>query len=315
MVASTNKTDLGYIKEVIPGTTPATPALQLLPVVGNELIDEITTAVSEAIRSDRQTDDLIVVDADITGSIPFELSYEAYLPLIEALLQGTPDTGTPGERTTRNGANVPDSFTFQKIASVDGVPFYQNFRGAQVSQVVLDFETGSILTGTMDIAARTAEGSAVEITGQTLVPIADYTLLNSVTSVSSINLTGLPVTTEFNSLSLTINNNINQAKAIGTLGAAALESFTLEVMGDIEIYFEDLTAYNLFKSASEFSVQIILADGVNNQIEITMPKCKFEALASPVPGKDEFLFQSGSFRALRDGTEDYMIEFKFVDAP
>jgi hypothetical protein len=312
MVASTNTTDLGYILESTPGTTPATPAFQLLPVVGNELIDEISTAVSEAIRSDRQTDDLIIVDADVTGSIPFELTYTAWQPLMEALLQGVTDTGTPGERTTQNGVEVPDSFTFQKTVNVAGTPYYYNFRGAQVGAMTFNFETGSILTASMDIVARSAEGTATAITGQSNTPIADYTLMNSVTS-ASIAVTGLPVTTEFNSMALTINNNINQAKAIGTLGAVDLASFTLEITGDIEIYFEDLSAYNLFKAASEFSVVITLTDGAGNIIDITLPKCKFESLSGPIPGKDEFLFQTGSFRALRD-TADYMVEFKFTDA-
>jgi hypothetical protein len=44
------------------------------------------------------------------------------------------------------------------------------------------------------------------------------------------------------------------------------------------------------------------------------PKCKFETLEAPVPGKDEFLFANGTWRALRDATDDYMVQFTFIDA-
>jgi len=44
-----------------------------------------------------------------------------------------------------------------------------------------------------------------------------------------------------------------------------------------------------------------------------MPKCKFESLDTPIAGKDSFLMQSGSFKALRDATSNYMIKLTRID--
>jgi len=389
MVTSTNRTDLAYVEEVTPGTTPVTPTFQSLPVTGNGLQTQIATAVSEAIRNDRQTDDLIAVDEDSTGSTPFELTFEAWSPFLVALLQGLAPTvlnvsgsdvsvtsGTNTYTTSgavdfstltpnmfvnvsgftdaanngpkqvvsstatdlivtdvnlvtvgagdavsfdaasyRNGAEAAQTYSFRKsVEPSGGVESIFYFRGCEIGQMVFNYETAAILTGSMDIIGLTSEGTITPIAGETITDVASYSLMNSVTSVASIEVTGLPVSTEFMTLNLSINNNINPAKAIGTLGAIDLASFTLDPTGDIEIYFEDLSAYNLFRASQSFSLSIALVDAVGNTIVMSMPYCKFETLEEPIPGKDEFMMQNGTFRALRDPTYDYTLQFDIIPA-
>jgi len=293
MVTSTNRTDLAYVAEVTPGTTPPAPAFQSLPVTGIGLQTEIATAVSEAIRNDRQIDDLVLVDENIQGSTPFELTFEAWSPLMIALVtQGTStyssagtvnfsslepgmfvniqgfanaanngpkevvsstatdlivtDTGlvsqASGDPVTfeaasyRNGAEEAQAFTFRKgISPAGGTESIFYFTGCEVSQMTFGFNTAEILTATMDIMGLASDATTTPIAGETIVPVVNYALMNSVTSVASIDVGGLPAQTEFQSLNLTINNNITGAKAIGTLGAFDLASFTLDATGDVEL--------------------------------------------------------------------------------
>lgn len=387
MVTSTNRTDLAYVAEVTPGTTPPTPAFQSLPVTGIGLQTEIATAVSEAIRNDRQIDDLVPVDENIQGSTPFELTFEAWSPLMIALLQGGAgvavnlsgsdvdvtqgtstyqssgavnfSTLTPGmfvniqgfaneanngpkevvsstatdlivtdpnlvsqvsgdpvtfdAASYRNGAEEAQAFTFRKgISPSGGTESIFYFNGCEVSQMTFAFETAAILSATMDIMGLSSEATTTPIAGETIVPVVNYSLMNSVNSVVGIEVGGLPATTEFQTMNLTINNNITGAKAIGTLGSFDLASFTLDATGDVELYFEDLSAYNLFKAAGNFSLAIAMKDAVGNCIVISMPNCKFESMEEPIPGKDEFLFQTATFRALRDPVLDYMVQFDLI---
>jgi len=389
MVTSTNRTDLAYVAEVTPGTTPPTPAFQSLPVTGIGLQTEIATAVSEAIRNDRQIDDLVPVDENIQGSTPFELTFEAWSPLMIALLQGGAgvavnlsgsdvdvtqgtstysssgavnfSTLTPGmfvniqgfaneanngpkevvsstatdlivtdqnlvsqvsgdpvtfdAASYRNGAEEAQAFTFRKgISPSGGTESIFYFNGCEVSQMTFAFETAAILSATMDIMGLSSEATTTPIAGETIVPVVNYSLMNSVNSVVGIEVGGLPATTEFQTMNLTINNNITGAKAIGTLGSFDLASFTLDATGDVELYFEDLSAYNLFKAAGNFSLSIAMKDAVGNCIVISMPNCKFESMEEPIPGKDEFLFQTATFRALRDPVLDYMVQFDLIPA-
>jgi len=389
MVASTNKTSLAYDKETVFGTTDATPTFTLLPTTGGSPANNIVTAVSDVIRSDRQTDDLIVVDGDINGDVNFELSYAPYADFMQSVLMnaaapraiaittatndGTVDntivgkagiealvetgdvfrltsvadstidgeytcsaTGTdeitvyPATGATtaltdvvitatgisKNGSSPIEGYTIRKIATNVATPYYWYYRGCAINSMNLNFATGSILNGTFGIVGLTEETRAIVLTGETAdVPVPAYSILNSVSSVGVIRIGGVTVgTCSFASLDLTLDNQINPAKAIGTLGACDLSAYSLMVTGNTEVYFADLELYNKFVAAESFSVTIILKDGDDNAIGVDMPKCKFESLDTPISGKDAFLMQSGSFKALRDTVNDYMIKLSRIDA-
>jgi len=392
MAVTTNYTDIAYIEETEVGITPDTPQFQLLPTTGGSPVSNVTTATSEVIRSDRQTDDLVVVDADITGDINYELSYTPYKPFLLALLQqdtiasnitlaavsgsyttdpniltgtgiegivaigdvftltgsvtevdvnGTAYTMTgslqadeisispPLDKNfvdfadaqldittiSKNGYDEPKSYTFRKTVD-DGTSVYRwYYRGVRVSSMNFNFATGSILNGSFSIKGLTEETTDAILAGeQTDLDVETYTIMNSVSSVGTIYFEGVNLgTCSFSSLDLTYDNQIESAKSIGTLGACATSSYSVNITGNVEVYFKDLTLYNKFKDADSFGITIVLSDGDDNAIGINMPKCKFETLDTPISGKDAFLMQSGSFKALRDATEDYMFKLSLVD--
>lgn len=391
-ISSTNYADFSYIEEAMEvgaGTTPDTPAFQRLPVTSIGLSDSISTEQSKVIRSDRRTDDLVIVDTEVGGDNDFELSYAPFKPILIALMQyGTPvtvnmsgttfaitsstitDSGngfiaagivpgmfikvagftgntannriyrvttvaagvigvyptpaandTAGELVTiksemiRDGAAAPTSFTFRKQVNAPGgtdAIFY--YRGCQINSMSFNFETGALLTGSMNIVGLSSEGTSSAIAGETFTDVPAYDIMNSVSSIAEIDFEGLPAGTEFSSLNLTINNQIAQAKAIGTLGAAALASFSWDIAGDFEIYFQDTAIYNLYKASTSFKVAITLQDTSGNSMVIYLPKAKFETMSQPVDGKDNFLMESGSLRALRDSTTNMMAQVCFFPA-
>jgi len=389
MVASSNLTSLAYDKETVFGTTDATPTFTLLPTTGGSPSNNISTAVSDVIREDRQTDDLIVVDGDIAGDVNFELSYAPYEDFMNSVLMnaaaartialtlvdndGTADntiladagiesdilvgdvfrlasvadstidgeytciaSGTdqvtifPATGATTaltdltvdatgiqvNGASPIEGYTIRKKADNAGTPYYWYYRGCAINSMNLKFATGSILNGTFGIIGLSEETRTAILTGETAdTPIPAYSILNAVSSIGVIRIGGVTLgTCSFASLDLTIDNQINAAKAIGTLGACDLSAYSLMVTGNTEVYFSNLDLYNKFVAAESFSVTIILTDGLGNTIGIDMPKCKFESLDTPIAGKDSFLMQSGSFKALRDSVNNYMIKLSRVDA-
>jgi len=387
-ITSTNYTDISYIKEATAGDTPATPTFQIIPTKGSSLQGNTTTVVSEVIRSDRQIDDLIVVDQEVNGAIEYELSYKPYKPLLESLLQSTAITGTlsaqvdvaftittnvidtggtdlsalkagqyilvsgatnsenngtfqlnidatasaltltstaglvtesAGASVTitansfRNGVEAPDNYTFLKHITGTTTPVLMYYRGCQISSASMNFETGSVLGGSMNVLGLTEDVTETAIIGQTKDEPPAYTLLNSVSSLV-FESTGLSADTTFQSMNLTIDNNINSAKAIGVLGSADLASFTLNVTATINVYFEDKVAYDAYLQSTSFSIAAIATDGDDNKLIISMPYCKFETLESPVPGKDNFFMLSGSLRALRDPIKNYTVQIDMIDA-
>ncbi len=386
-ITSTNFTSLGYELEVTAGTTPATPAFDTLPTTGGAPQSNLTTAVSEVIRSDRMIDDLVLVDSEVSGSVNYELSYAPYKPIVTSLMRKTAvDVSFSGALTSVNadskftgaalttgtniavgqmvhingfvntaingtyrvtavtatdltvdpapaadealgsgglinatvvvnGAEAMDTYTFcKRVTGITNTAYFY-YKGCAISAMNMSFETGSILNGSFDVFGRTETATETEITDSTYPEPPDYTLLNAVNSVVSIDIEGLTAGSPFMSMNLNINNNTTGAKAIGTLGSYDVADFGFEVTGDVDLYFEDLVTYNKFINSESFSVTFVLEDGDNNRIACYMPKCKFESLESPIDGKDNFLMQNGSFRALRDADLEYMLQFSFYTAP
>lgn len=385
MVASTNYTDLAYDKETVFGTTDGTPTFTLLPTTGGSPVNNISTAVSEVIRSDRQTDDLVVVDGDISGELNYELSYAPYEDFIESVLMNTTtraislstvtnngtidatiignagieavclvgdvvrlasitdssingeyiitalgtdevtldrDTGATAALTDLtvvaddirvNGASPIQGYTIRKKVEDAGTPYYFYYRGCAVNSMSFNFATGSILNGSVGIVGLTEEARTTVLTGETAdTPTPAYSIMNSVSSVALIDIAGVSAT--FSSLDISIDNQINAAKAVGTLGAIDLAAFSVMISANAEVYFSSLDLYNKFLAATSFSITLIMTDSDGNTIAINMPKCKFETLDTPISGKDAFLMQSGTIKALRDTTGNYMVKITRIDA-
>jgi len=390
-ITSTNYTDISYIEEVTPGTTPATPTFQILPTKGGSPQGNITTAVSEVIRSDRQTDDLVVVDSDVAAEVNFELSYTPYKPLLTSLLQGAAATvinissasdiaaafGSPSSFTSsstdfvtaglkvghffqvagfvdsanngvfkatsvatnavevsqtlvtesapasvdvsatvvRNGAETPVTYSILKRVQGANAPYYFYYNGCIASAASFRVESGAILDGSISFIGREEDSTDTAKSGQTLTAIPAYTIMNAVSSVLEVEMTAVTgQDTRFSTMDMAINNNVEAAKAVGTLGAFDLASFSLDVTADMNIYFEDIAIYTAYKNSSSFSIGVVYEDGDGNRIAISMPYCKFESLDTPIDGKDAFFMANGTVRGLRDPVNNYMVQFSFMPA-
>lgn len=305
--ATTNYTDLSYVEEVTPGVIPTSPQFQLLPTTGGALALTITTEVSEVIRSDRQIDDLVPVDAEVMGDINYELSYAPWKPLILELLR-TAEVANP----YKNGSEAPKTYTFCKRIIVGDVTNYFYYKGCVIGSMSFNFATGSRLTGVLNLVGRDEDATTTPLGGQGFIDVPNYAIMNSVNNLM-ITMTGLSATTCFQKLDLTIANNSTGAKCIGIFGASDVQDFALDVTGSIETYFEDLDLYTKFLDSQAFSVSITLTDSMGNVIDIDMPRCKFEELSVPIPGRNQFLSMPGSIRALRDSVTNSTIQFAFTD--
>lgn len=88
-LAISNRAKLQYIAESVFGETPATPEFDVLRYNGESLNYNINNIISDEIRSDRMTSDLIQVQADSSGDINFELSYGVFDDFFQGGLAST----------------------------------------------------------------------------------------------------------------------------------------------------------------------------------------------------------------------------------
>lgn len=119
-LASSSRAQLRYIEETAFGVTPTTGTARELRVTGESLDYGIQTTSSEEIRADRMTTDLVVVGAQASGGLNFELSYNEFDALLAATLQGNWLTaGAGGEQTITASFASPAN----TITASTGTPF------------------------------------------------------------------------------------------------------------------------------------------------------------------------------------------------
>lgn len=76
--ADTSLMDFGYIAESTWGTTPSSPAFQLVRITGESLTSEKGTDSPQEIRADRQVPDLVETSRSVSGGFQGVLSYGEY---------------------------------------------------------------------------------------------------------------------------------------------------------------------------------------------------------------------------------------------
>lgn len=296
---TSNRTALRLVKEVTPGTTPATPALKALRYTGESLNFNQSKIVSNEIRSDRNTADLITVSAEASGDINFELSIAAFDDLIEGAFASVFSAPAVNLSSMVNGVLV-NSYTIQKHFQDLTAPVFQNFTGCMVGGMSLSFTSGSILTGSFSMMGLNAIAGTAQITGATLVAAPVQLPMNAVSNVVEIKEDGVTSTMVIKNMTLEISNNLRGQDAVGSLPLVGIALGKCDVKGTLTAYFKDLVQYNKFLANSNFALSFKCKDDANDYYEFIMPKCKFETATIVSGGLDQDLMIEGSYRAIYD---------------
>lgn len=315
-LGTSNRVALRYVPEVTFGTTPATPTLTDIRYTGESLNYAVKTVQSSEIRSDRNVSDLVRVGADVTGDVQFELSFLSFDAFLEAALASTFGAPVGNVSTLKNGVTLK-SFTIQKHFQDLTAPVFQNFVGVRVGALNLDFKTGSILAGSLSLMGLGASAGTSQIAGASVVesPGVSESIMNSVTDLIEIKENGVTSTMVINSLSVSINNNLRAQDAIGTFGHVGVALGKMDVTGNIEAYFTDLTAYNRFVNGTNFALSFKVQDASTDSYMFTFPVVKFETATIVAGGLDQDVFMKGTWRALYDTTTSCTIQIDKTNNP
>jgi len=83
-----SSTRLAFVEEATEGTTPATPAWQVLRYVSDSLNIGLQSEISNEIRSDRNISDITIVGGNYGGDVVAELSYATFDTIFESVVGG-----------------------------------------------------------------------------------------------------------------------------------------------------------------------------------------------------------------------------------
>lgn len=199
-----------------------------------------------------------------------------------------------------NGATMR-AFTIEK--AMEDVNQFFAYRGMNASKLSMSFQSGSIVTGSLDFMGKDSLRSGSTTLPGTPVQSATYDVVNAVSGVGNILENGSPLAGTFiKSLKFDLDNKLRGQDAIGVLGYAGIAPGTLAVSGEMEVYLADGSMYDKFINNTASSVIWTMKDNAGNGYAITMPKVKYADAKVQAGGLDQDVMLSMPFTALMDAT-------------
>lgn len=300
-LASSSSMQMSYIEETTLGTTPVVGNPTKLRTTGESFTYDIPVEESKEINSTRQITDVIQVDANVAGSMNFELSYGTYDTFFEMLLASAfaTDVLTNGVVAQR-ALSIERHFTdiTQFIVSRYMCP----------SKLDLSFSTGAIVTGSFGFMGGSAQRGATTFMPGTLAAASTTNVMNAVTGVGTILINGSPLSgTYVKTASISVDPALRAQKAIGNLGNVGIGRGTFKVEGSIEVYFANGTLYDIAVANTDLSIVIPVEDAAGNGYTFTFAHARLTVPNPQAGAKDQDVMLTMPFKAIAPGTSDKMI--------
>lgn len=199
----------------------------------------------------------------------------------------------------RNGTtDVPLSVERSFLAQA--TPTHIIHRGVQAGGLSLDFSSGSVITGSVDLMGlSTAPGTVAN--GASYVPATTATVMSANQDVGRIAEAGAVVTGPnfIRRLQLALNNNTRMITAVGTVGAVGTGEGEAAVTGTLETYFGSTAL--LTKLIAGTPTSFSARSAKNNQaILVQVPRATLTSGSPNAGGKNQDVMLPSSFQASID---------------
>lgn len=217
----------------------------------------------------------------------------------------TPAVASSGEsiqiqssRLTHGTAQT--SFSIERVNSDIGV--YTIFRGQTPSKMNINIASGSLTSTSFDFMGKDADQNNATFMPGTPVAAPTYDIHSGVAgATNAVWIDGAPVVgTYVKSVSVDFDNALRNQGAIGTLGAVAIGSGTINCTGSAQIYFANKDLFVKFKANTNSSLIFHTADAAGNGYAITLPVVNIGSWKSNAGGKDADMMVDLSLTALLD---------------
>ncbi|MEG2266415.1 MAG: phage tail tube protein [Acinetobacter sp.] len=229
----------------------------------------------------------------------------------ETVTVGTDAKVIAGERLI-NGVKE-SSYLIQKFIQDADTPTYLNYHGMRVNTVNFSVSVGAIVTGSFSFIGLNSEAVETQYTGSTINPPSTTDPMSSVSDIMDVMIDDLPVGC-FNSLTVAINNSLRGQDCVGKLGHVGIAFGSLEVTGNISLYFRNKYDYDKYVNSEYGSISFRFEDNARNAYVLTIPRMKYETGSIVAGGKDQDLMFEGTYRAQADpATNSMIIIDRFVD--
>lgn len=295
--ASGAKARLSYCEETTWGTTPATPSMIQLKAAtpGVALKSEVEKLVSNAINGNRAVEAARGGNITVSGSVPFELPLLGIGKLFKHALGPVTTTGTaaPYTHVIKRGS-LPAGLSME-VGYTD-ISQYFVYRGCRVNQLSLSVGNSGIITGSLDLVGK--EGAAPATTSLGTPTAATHTPF--VQHEAAFLEAG--VAAKVISFSLTLANNMESVRTIGSRNLASLPEGKGDLTGSMTVIFEDVALINKVLNETQTTLKLTFSNA-SGSIEFLLPAVKLFGAAGNGIETAQGLVTAVDFQGLYDATE------------
>lgn len=198
-MASTIDTIFSFIRETVPGTTPANPVFQTMDVnSGGDFTFGGDIVTSDLMRKNRMNAAAVLLNQSASGNLTTHARREAIIDgHIEAAIGGAFNA------SVAKAGNTDFYYTVEKRMLEKGAPMYFRFAGVKVSGMTVSVEKGGNAEMSFDYVGAGRTTASAIVTGSSYATPALGTPL-SAKDVGSITVGGL--TAKYTSLEFSVEN-------------------------------------------------------------------------------------------------------------
>lgn len=265
-IASGAETRVAYVPEVTWGTTPSTPAFQILRITNAGLTTNKTTGTSDELRRDRNVSDEFELGQDVAGNYDFELSYGSFDAMFAAALMSD-----WVDDVLINGS-TPASVTFEELLETGATDNYARFRGGMVNTMSLEVRARQPITGSLGIMARDEALATAIISGATYTAANSKMVATASASVGALTIGAISPAPKLMRFSLQVSNNLRTRPVVGSKYSEVFGLGRCDVTGEIEVYFENADTYQAMLDHETIAIETTIGVVTGEKYTISIPK-------------------------------------------
>ncbi len=269
-IATGSRHDMAYIVESTYGTTPSTPAFTPIRHTGTTLGLSKDAIQSEELREDRQIAHFRHGNKSVSGDINFELSYNSFNDLIEAVMCGT--WTSDGDPETLIAGTTARSFTVERHH--EDIGKYLRSTGCCFNSMSLSIAPNSMVTGSFGVVGKDFSIASAAITGASYAAETTTAPFDSFTGAITDGGSTIAIVT---ALELNIDNGLEAQYVVGDSTTLQPPLAQSNISGSITAYFEDTTLIDKFVNETSSALTFTLTDAAGNDYLFNMPNVKYNS--------------------------------------
>lgn len=286
---------LAYIAEATIGTTPTSPAFQVLRYETSDIRITKTTDIPNEVRPDGNVASIVDVGRAVTGSINGLLSYGTYDDLIAAALRSAWSTDVLVNGVTHK------TFAFEEFYEQGTTDTFIRYNGVNINTWDLEMTARQSVKsnfGVMGIKSPTPT-SAI-LSGATYTAATTTEVLNAGLNVSALALTGISNSPKVQKMTMRFNSNIYQNDIVSAYEPYSHGLGRAEVTGTLSAYFENVDTYNAILNHTTVAIGFTLTDAAGNSYAVSIPQAKLLDGGPSKPGNGRAVMVEVPYQAQFD---------------